>query len=205
MNTTIKVTGAVVLACISAALLIEHHSVETLRAENAALRQQAAMAEPEPAPAEPRPLTPAQTAGLDNPRKEHLELLRLRGEVARLTMGQSEKAIAPQRNKSLVPHLGGATPQPPDLQEPQISTGTINFMNTDLSQVLAVYQVMSGASLDVDDRIKKLHPRIRYQNTQPLTSAEALRQLEEILRSQAGIVVTHESNSHVRLKLANSP
>jgi hypothetical protein len=98
----------------------------------------------------------------------------------------------------------GTTTKPPGAQEQQIPAGAIKFINTEVSQVLAIYQAMSGASLDVDDRIREMHLLIRYENTEPLTRADALHQLEEALHTQAGLVVTQGDSNRVTVRFANS-
>jgi RNA polymerase sigma factor (sigma-70 family) len=99
--TKLKFAAATLLAVLAAALVAEHHSLQILRAENDSLRNRPATAEPASAPPRARSLSASGTDGLDDLRKEHLELLRLRGEFARLTRAQAESTPPPQQNKLL--------------------------------------------------------------------------------------------------------
>ena len=87
------------------------------------------------------------------------------------------------------------------VQEQKLPAGAINIDNADISQVLPIYREMSGATLDVEQRINRAHRVIRYTNKESLTRAQALSQLEEVLHTQAGIVAKHVGTNHIVLTL----
>lgn len=86
----IGVAGAIVAAGISTPLILQHQSLNRLRAENGALRQQLEQAGA--SRAENDPQAQAGQAELERLRKEQNELLRLRAEVTRLR-GQEQELI----------------------------------------------------------------------------------------------------------------
>jgi RNA polymerase sigma factor (sigma-70 family) len=83
-----------------------------------------------------------------------------------------------------------------------IPAGAIQFINTQLVQVLAVYADLSQAQLDVDDRLSHLPSiLIRFTNSEPVTRGQAIALLDDALLEQAGIVVTHPEPNRVKLEL----
>ena len=86
----IGVVGAIAAAGISAPLILQHQSLDRLRAENSALRQQLEQAGA--VHAENAGRTQVGQAELERLRKEQNELLRLRAEVTRLR-GQEQELV----------------------------------------------------------------------------------------------------------------
>ena len=95
----IGVAGAIVAAGISTPLILQHQSLNRLRAENGALRQQLEQAGA--SRAENDPQAQAGQAELERLRKEQNELLRLRAEVTRLR-GQEQELVKLRAAKATV-------------------------------------------------------------------------------------------------------
>ncbi len=76
-------------------------------------------------------------------------------------------------------------------QEEMIPAASIQFINTQLAQVLAIYADLAQAQLDIDDAVKQLPVLIHFTNSDPVTRAQAIVLLDNALLEQADIVVTH--------------
>jgi hypothetical protein len=99
--TTLQKTllAAALVIAVTAPLYLQHRAIQNLRAENTRARELAAAASREttPSPA----LSPTDAAELVRLRREHDELLRLRGEVSRLRQQLAE--AAPKRPAPAAP------------------------------------------------------------------------------------------------------
>jgi type II secretory pathway component GspD/PulD (secretin) len=71
-----------------------------------------------------------------------------------------------------------------------INEGMINFKNVSISEVLRIYQSLSGLELVIDSRAKQEHTLITVTTTAPLTKTQCIKLLEKTLLSQAAIVIT---------------
>ena len=87
----LSLAGALLAGIISAPIVIEHRLVERLNAENAALRQRMQDGQ-QPLVPQVSAIAQADRAELDQLRREHRELLRLRGEVGLLRKESQELA-----------------------------------------------------------------------------------------------------------------
>ncbi len=120
-TTSTKLTGiaaALVLASATTAIVVQHHTLSDLRADNAALRRRLAVAPPDI----PKEFAPtADHAELERRRNEHLELLRLRGEVGMLRAQAAEDAA--QRAKAALEssRAGSRTSRQQDAVHPDAS------------------------------------------------------------------------------------
>ncbi len=94
-----------------------------------------------------------------------------------------------------------AGPASPPAAEEVIPAGAIKFINLDLAQVLAVYAGLTQANLDIEEDIGSLPVLIRFTNTEPVTRAQAIALLDQVLLEQAGIVVTHPESTRAILRL----
>jgi RNA polymerase sigma factor (sigma-70 family) len=116
----------------------------------------------------------------------------------------SEQPISPDPVVAAIPagqeqQIQSGVPVAP---EQIIPAASIQFINTDLAQVLGIYSELAQAQLDLEDKIKSLPALIRFTNTEPVTRAEAIALLDKVLLEQAGVVVTHtESNRRVTMRL----
>ena len=68
--------------------------------------------------------------------------------------------------------------------------GGINFKNAPLSQVLPIYQALSGYQLVESSDVKKLNRTITLETPATLSKAETLKLMEKALLEQAGVVIT---------------
>ncbi|HKQ40026.1 MAG TPA: sigma-70 family RNA polymerase sigma factor [Verrucomicrobiae bacterium] len=93
--------AAVVIAAATAPLVVQHYSLAALRAENGRLRQQVAS----PAQPEAGVIVPAEPP-------DNRELLRLRGEVARLRREQQDMARLDTANRTLRTEPAASSPSP---------------------------------------------------------------------------------------------
>jgi hypothetical protein len=89
----------------------------------------------------------------------------------------------------------------PAAPEQIIPAASIQFINTDLAQVLGIYSELAHVQLDLEDKIKSLPALIRFTNTEPVTRAEAIALLDNVLLEQAGVVVSHPESNLVTMRL----
>jgi RNA polymerase sigma factor (sigma-70 family) len=82
-----------------------------------------------------------------------------------------------------------------------IPAESIQFINTQLTQVLAIYADLSQSKLDIDDRVRQLPFLIHFTNSEPVTRAQAIDLLDSALIEQAGIVVTHPEPNRAKMEL----
>ena len=78
----------------------------------------------------------------------------------------------------------------------QAPKASLNFINVDPIQVLAVYSHMSGLTLIKDSRVRQIHRPIQIR-AEGLSESEALKLMEDALIKQAGIVITHLDDKSV--------
>jgi type II secretory pathway component GspD/PulD (secretin) len=69
-------------------------------------------------------------------------------------------------------------------------TGVLDFKNVSVSEVLRIYQKLSGVDLVIDSHVRQMDSKITVTTTAPLTKEEVARLIEKTLLKQAGIVVT---------------
>ncbi len=79
--------------------------------------------------------------------------------------------------------------------------GMLQFINTDVAQVLLIYTELAQGQMDVDETVRQLRASISLTNSEPLTIAQALLLLDNALLEQAGVVVTHPATNHVMMTL----
>src|SRR5688572_21092369 len=72
-----------------------------------------------------------------------------------------------------------------------VPIGAISFQGATMVQVLAIYGKLSGAELDVEQRVRSLPTPIFIEGGPGLKQSEALRLLEQALLEQAAVVMTH--------------
>jgi|ERR1035441_2813773 type II secretory pathway component GspD/PulD (secretin) len=86
--------------------------------------------------------------------------------------------------------------------EAKSPAGAINFINTDLQQVLQIYGQLAGAEMVVEPGVKLPPALITLSNQQPVTRTEALSLIEVALRERYGISVEHQDAKHFTVKPA---
>ena len=69
-------------------------------------------------------------------------------------------------------------------------TNVIDFESATPSQVLTLYEKMSGLDFVIDSRVKKVSSPIKLRIAGSLTKDEVLKQMREAFLKQAGIVIT---------------
>ena len=179
---TLGTISVIAVACLTVRLVIQTQSQARLREENQALRQQTSQLAQLAAENErlSNPVVQAKSAE-SLPREQMSELLRLRDEATRLR-GQLQEVASSAR-------VASATPAPTGHSAADAPLNQINFTNTDLEQVLAIYCMLAGAELKVTQSVRMPRAYITITNGQNLTQTEALRLIEQALREQAGLVV----------------
>jgi hypothetical protein len=80
---------------------------------------------------------------------------------------------------------------------PEPSHHNYTFTKLELATVLKLYREMSGAELQVHQRVDSLRAKITVDPQRDVTMPEAVRLIEKALREQAGVVVTHQDSNHV--------
>ncbi len=81
-------------------------------------------------------------------------------------------------------------------QASTIATGAIKIINLPFSDILPIYADLAGAHMDTN-QLKKLPPVLMsFENTKPLTRAEAVQLLDKVFYDH-GIVATHVDKKHV--------
>jgi hypothetical protein len=199
--TTASKLSAVGAAVVAAAMvwLIQNQSVGRQRAETE-LRQQADAAAALAGENERLSNALAQARSAQSiTAPDAQELLKLRGEVGRLRQESKELARVREENRQLRASLSVAVPESTSAPAAPEPKGKLNFTNLELTQVLALYRTMSGMELETDPRIGLIHAGITITNSEPVTMKEAVRQLDQALLEQAGIVVTHTATNRARL------
>jgi hypothetical protein len=73
--------------------------------------------------------------------------------------------------------------------ESGVPPGTINFTNSEVSQILEIYRGMTGLALVIDSRVKTMHHPITLQ-AKAAAKDEAEKLIEKALVDQAGVVIT---------------
>ena len=84
-----------------------------------------------------------------------------------------------------------------------IPAGRIQFVNVQLSQVLAFYADLTGARLDTTRIPRKvsLSALISFENKKDITRAEAVQFLDKAFLEQAGLVASHTDAKHIEFRL----
>ena len=77
-----------------------------------------------------------------------------------------------------------------------LPAGMIRLKNVDLRQVLSLYEALSGRPLLMSCTNSLPAGSISYANDHPLSRGEALTQLAEALRRQAGLVISPLDSTH---------
>jgi hypothetical protein len=80
--------------------------------------------------------------------------------------------------------------------------GSVDFKNAELSQVLEIYQSMSGMELIIDPSVKAL-PRPINLKTDAATREEGLKLIEKALNEQAAVVITPLSAKRASVTCTN--
>ncbi len=75
--------------------------------------------------------------------------------------------------------------------------GSISFWGLGVSQVLDIYATLARCELDVEARVRKSAATIGYTNLTALTRSEAIAQLEDAMREQAGVLVKRQSSNRL--------
>jgi len=68
--------------------------------------------------------------------------------------------------------------------------GVINFENVPVTEVLPIYQSLSGLELVIDSRVQGVTSPITMKTTEPLSRTNAAKLIEKALLTQAAIVIT---------------
>ena len=71
----------------------------------------------------------------------------------------------------------------------------------DVTTVLAIYAELTGAHLDVDDRVRQTRAIFEFRNLVPMTRSQAIELVERALLDLPGVVVTHRDPSHILIEL----
>jgi hypothetical protein len=64
-------------------------------------------------------------------------------------------------------------------------------------QTLEIYAKLTNASLEISPEVKSLQSGIYWTNQQEMTSPQVVVELENVLRSQAGVVIQHLDATHI--------
>lgn len=78
--------------------------------------------------------------------------------------------------------------------------GSISFWGLGVSQVLEIYATLARCELDVAARVRKSAATIGYTNLTALTRAEAIAQLEDAMREQAGVLVKRQGLNRLAVR-----
>ena len=70
-----------------------------------------------------------------------------------------------------------------------LAPGSINFANSEVSQILEIYRSMTAMDLVIDSRVKTMHHPITLQ-AKAASKDEAVKLIEKALVDQAGVVIT---------------
>jgi hypothetical protein len=76
-------------------------------------------------------------------------------------------------------------------------SGTLDFINAEVPQVLAVYRELTGTEVDIPQNARVLRARITLQPRTRLSRLETVKLIETALREQAGVVLTHLDGKRV--------
>ncbi|HXU75521.1 MAG TPA: hypothetical protein VN794_03090 [Methylomirabilota bacterium] len=76
-----------------------------------------------------------------------------------------------------------------------------SFKPMDVTTVLAIYAELTGAHLDVDDRVRQTRTSFEFRNLVPMTRSQAIVVVERALLGLPGVVVTHRDPSHILIEL----
>ena len=82
-----------------------------------------------------------------------------------------------------------------------LPAGSLAFSGIGLSEALTYYAVVADAKLEVDPRVLSIPGWITFSNREELTHSEAVRQFEEALHRQAGLVFEHYNARNVGISL----
>jgi RNA polymerase sigma factor (sigma-70 family) len=110
------------------------------------------------------------------------------------TLDRADPSTAQSQNRHTKPQFHFES-------ESMIPAGSINFINTDLRQVLEIYASLAQAKIEMDETVKSLPVLIRFTNDEPVTKLEAIELLDSVLLEQAGIEVTHPKTNQVVMHL----
>jgi len=91
-------------------------------------------------------------------------------------------------------------PPAPERAEEMIPPGG-SFQPMDVITVLAIYAELTGAHLDVDDRVRQTRASFEFRNLVPMTRSQAIELVERALLDLPGVVVTHRDPSHILIEL----
>jgi hypothetical protein len=94
----------------------------------------------------------------------------------------------------------GTTNEAPQGRDAKNPSGSIDFRNAELQQVLNIYASLAGAELVVAPGVRLPPAFITVSNQQPVTRTEALRLIEGALRDRAGLVVEYQDAKHFTVK-----
>ncbi len=79
-------------------------------------------------------------------------------------------------------------------QSSDLPSGHIDFKGLDVPRVLAIYAEMAGSRLDVSREVWSNPSKIFYTSETPLTRSQAIARIEDLLRTQAGVILTRREN-----------
>jgi type II secretory pathway component GspD/PulD (secretin) len=82
--------------------------------------------------------------------------------------------------------------------------GMMYFKDSDIAQVLDIYQKISGLELVIDPGVKHSNAKITFQTDKPVAKEEALKLLEKVLAGQAHVVITKTDDKHASVKLKDT-
>jgi hypothetical protein len=85
-----------------------------------------------------------------------------------------------------------------------VPAGTIKLLNVDLWRALDIYAALADTELQIDEQVRILPTRITIENDRDLTRAEAVGLFEQVLRDQAGIVLTRVGTEHIAVRYDES-
>jgi hypothetical protein len=90
----------------------------------------------------------------------------------------------------------------PQRDDPNRLGGPLLFFNTPVQVVLDVYRGLGAQELSIAPSVEKKATRITWNSRHVLNRPEARRKLEEVLREQAGIIITPVDDKHCSVAVA---
>jgi hypothetical protein len=210
--TTLTVIAMITLVIQQRKLREERDQNERDRAHNAISKAET-VSEPQPTMTTAIPTNSVLIASteLAHFEKDRISLLRLRNEanmlrrqLAEFKVGQDANAV--QQTESHSPTTSALTEivtndTPIEVYDHILKSGAFSYNNVTVSQILPNLPGLSGATVEVGKGVLGSSSLITFSAPAGTTRAEAARLLEQVLREQAGLIVTHADATHISVNL----
>jgi hypothetical protein len=186
---------ATLITGVATTFVMQHQGQVKLRDENQSLRKQLEQSALLTAENERQSRLAAEAGNPQALQNEQFhELLRLRSEVGVLRAALMSRGVNPTFSDRRTNAAVGTKQSEDD----QISNVTICLKGMSADQVLSIYADLTNDEIEVTEPVKKLRTQIYHKNGQEVTvtRAEAIRILDQELRNQAGVEITHPETNH---------